>query len=46
MLFDVSLILCTGKCLKLFTETVHALNLHFKHIGLSIEENSAPFERA
>jgi hypothetical protein len=38
LVFDVSLILCTGKWIKLFTETVLAFNLHFQHIGLNIQE--------
>ncbi len=45
----LSLILCTGKCNQLFTETVLASNLHFQHIGLNWQENherSPPFERA
>jgi hypothetical protein len=37
--FAVSLILCTPKYIKLFTETVLAFSLHFQHTGLSLEEN-------
>ncbi len=29
---------CTGKWIKLFTEIVLALNLHFQHIGLNLLE--------
>jgi hypothetical protein len=32
LVFAVSLILCTGKWIKHFTETVLAFNLHFQHI--------------
>jgi hypothetical protein len=39
LVFAVSLILCTGKWTKLFTETVVVLNLHFQHIGLKLQEN-------
>jgi hypothetical protein len=39
--------LCTGKWIKLFTETVLAFNQHFQHIGLNLQENTnVPFERA
>jgi hypothetical protein len=34
--FPVSLTLCTGKWIQLFTETVFAFNLHFQHIGLNL----------
>jgi hypothetical protein len=34
----VSLILCIGKWIKLFTETVLAYNFDFQHIGLSSQE--------
>jgi hypothetical protein len=37
--FAVCLILCAGKCIKIFTETVPAFNLHFQHIGLNLPEN-------
>ncbi len=37
--FAVSLTLCTGKWIKLLTETVLAFNLHFQHIELSLKEN-------
>jgi hypothetical protein len=37
--FDVSLLLCTGKWSKLFTEALLALNLHFQHLGLNLQEN-------
>jgi hypothetical protein len=39
--FAVNLILCTGKWMKLLTETVLAFNLHFQHIGLrsNLQEN-------
>ncbi len=36
LVLAVSLILCTGKWIKLFTKTVHAFNLH---IGLNLQEN-------
>jgi hypothetical protein len=36
--FAVRLILCTGKWIKHFTETVLAFNLHFQHIGLNLQE--------
>jgi hypothetical protein len=35
----VSLILCTGKWIDHFTDTVLAFNLHFQHAGLNLEEN-------
>jgi hypothetical protein len=35
----VSLILCTGKWIRLFTETLLAFNLHFQHIGLDWQED-------
>jgi hypothetical protein len=35
----VSLILCTGKGIKLFTETDLAFNLHFQHVVLNLQEN-------
>jgi hypothetical protein len=35
----VSLILCTGKRNKLFTETDLAFNLHFQYKGLNLREN-------
>ncbi len=35
----VSLVLCTGKWIELFTETLLAFNLHFQHIGLNLQEN-------
>jgi hypothetical protein len=37
----VCLILCTvnSKWIKLFIETVLAFNLHFKYIGLNLQEN-------
>jgi hypothetical protein len=35
----VSLILCTGKWTKHFTEADLAFNLHFQHIGLDLQEN-------
>jgi hypothetical protein len=37
--FAASLILCTGKWIKLFTETLLAFNLHFQQIGLNLQEN-------
>jgi hypothetical protein len=37
--FRVSLILCTGKSIKLFTEAVLAFNLHVQHIELNLQEN-------
>jgi hypothetical protein len=37
--FGVSLILCTGKWIKHFTETVLAFNLHFQQLGLNLDEN-------
>jgi hypothetical protein len=37
--FAVSLILCTGKWRKHFTQTVLAFNLHFQHKGLNLKEN-------
>jgi hypothetical protein len=44
--FGVSLILCTGKCMKPFTEAVLAPpKLYFQHIGLYLQgEKSVPFE--
>jgi hypothetical protein len=40
LLFGVSHILCTGKWIKLFTETLLVSSLHFQHLGLnSLEEN-------
>ncbi len=35
------IMLCAGKCIKLFNETVFASNLHFPHIqiGLHLGEN-------
>jgi hypothetical protein len=40
LVFAVNMILCTGKWIKLFSETVLVFNLHFqyKH-GLSLQEN-------
>jgi hypothetical protein len=35
----VSRILCTGKRIKLFTETVLAVNLHFQQLDLHLVEN-------
>jgi hypothetical protein len=35
----VSLILCTEKWIKLFTENLFAFNMHFQHIGLNLDEN-------
>jgi hypothetical protein len=35
----VSLILCTGKCTRIFKETVLAVNLQFQHIGLNLQKN-------
>jgi hypothetical protein len=32
-------ILCAGKWIKLFTKTVFEFNLHFQHIGLTLQEN-------
>jgi hypothetical protein len=41
LVFGVRLILCTGKWTKLLTETVLALDLHFRHIiGLNLQEDS------
>jgi hypothetical protein len=39
LVFGVSLVLCTGKWIQLFTETVLAINLHFQHIKLNLQEN-------
>ncbi len=39
LVFAVSLILCTEKLIKLFTETVLAFNLHFQNIGINLQEN-------
>jgi hypothetical protein len=39
LVFAVSLILCTGKWRKLFTEALLAFNLHFQHMGLNLQEN-------
>jgi hypothetical protein len=39
LLTAVSHILCTGKWMKLFRETWLAINLHFQHIELNLEEN-------
>jgi hypothetical protein len=38
LIFAVSLILCTGKWIGLFTEAVLAFNAHFQHIGLNLLE--------
>ncbi len=38
LVFHVSLILCTGKWEKTFTETVFLVNMHFQHIGLHVQE--------
>ncbi len=32
-------ILCAGKWIKVFTKTVFEFNLHFQHIGLTLQEN-------
>jgi hypothetical protein len=37
--FAVSLILCTGKWIKLVTETDLAFNLYFQQLGLNLQEN-------
>jgi hypothetical protein len=34
----VSLILCTGKWKKIFTETELAFNMHFQHKRLNLQE--------
>jgi hypothetical protein len=39
VVFDVTLILCAGKWIKLFMETVLAFNHHFQHIELNLNEN-------
>jgi hypothetical protein len=39
LVFAVSLIFCTGKWIKLFTETVLAFNLHFQHKRLNLHQN-------
>ncbi len=41
----VSLILWTGKWIKLFTETVFAPNIHFQHIGLKLQENQVHYSK-
>jgi hypothetical protein len=38
--FAACLKLCTGKWIKLFTEAVLALNLHFEHIRLNLLEST------
>ncbi len=38
LVFGVSIILCAGKWIQLFTETELAFNLHLQHIGLSLQE--------
>jgi hypothetical protein len=45
LVFALSLILCTGKWIQLFTDIVLAFSLHFQHIGLT-GKPSAPFARA
>jgi hypothetical protein len=37
--FGASLILCTGKWIKLFAEAVLSFNLHFQHMVLKLQEN-------
>jgi hypothetical protein len=45
--FGVSLMLFTGKWMKLFTETPVVFNMHFQHYKTHCTERpSAPFERA
>ncbi len=45
--FAVSLILCTGKWIQLFTETDLAFNLHFQYNKTQLTgKQSPPFERA
>jgi hypothetical protein len=39
LVFAVGPILCTGKWMHLFTETVLAVNLPFQPIGLNLQEN-------
>jgi hypothetical protein len=45
LLFAGSLILGTGKLIKLVTGTVLAFNLHFQHIELSLQENKVPHSK-
>ncbi len=37
--FALSLILCAWKWIKLFTEIVLGVNLHFQQLGLNLNEN-------
>jgi hypothetical protein len=37
LVFAVNLIICTGKCINRFKETVLAFNLNFQQIGLNEE---------
>jgi hypothetical protein len=40
LVFTISLIiLCTGKWIELFAETLLAFNLHFQLIGINLQEN-------
>jgi hypothetical protein len=41
IVFAVSLILCTRKLIKLFTETLLSFNYHFQHIGINLQENKS-----
>jgi hypothetical protein len=45
LIFGVSLILYTGKWIKLFTETVLAFNLHLTYIRLNLQENQVPHSK-
>ncbi len=38
LVLAASLILCTGKWRKLFTETVLAFNLHFQQLGINLQK--------
>jgi hypothetical protein len=44
--FGVSLILCTGKWIQIFTETLlAAFNVHFQPIELKLQENQLPHSK-